>query len=65
MMIHPNDISLYLMNEDVSGKRHYYDYVDQMAKMIVDIVVNYRIDYPELRKLVEYAEENHSRLNTG
>lgn len=58
-----NSIKLYPMTQDVSGKRTHEQYVDQMASMIVRMVIDYRLDYSDLKALVIYAEQNHERLN--
>ncbi len=62
-MITANDIKLYPMTVDVIGARTHEEYVDNMASMIVSMVVGYRLDYSELRKLIDYSEQNHARLN--
>jgi hypothetical protein len=56
-------VQLYPMTQDVMGQRSYNEYLDSMARMIVNLSIGYRIDYKELRKLIDYAEANHSRLN--
>ena len=63
MPVQADDITLYPMTMDVRGLRTHEEYVDAMAKMIVDMVIDYRIDYPQLQLLVHYAEDNHYRLN--
>jgi hypothetical protein len=54
---------LYPMTPDVQGTRTYEEYLDAMANLIVSITIDYRLPYRELRKLVDYAEANHYRLN--
>lgn len=63
MNVKPSDIKLYPMTMDVRGERTHEQYVDAMAKWLVSEVIGYRLDYAELRKLVDYAEQNHDRLN--
>lgn len=62
-MIDAKDIKLYPMTADVTGRRTHQEYVDEMASMLVGIVIGYRLDYGTFRKLLDYAEENHERLN--
>lgn len=63
IQIKAEDIELYPMNDDIYGRRTHQQYVDVMATMIVDIVINYRLNWDDLRKLVDYAQQNVSRLN--
>lgn len=62
-MIKPEQIHLYPMNDDVYGRRTHAQYVDDMATLFVRIVTGYRIDYDVQRQLIQYAEENHEKLN--
>lgn len=54
-MIKPEDISLYLMTQDVTGQRTYKEYVDSMANMVLDMMIGYRLDPETLYKLAQYA----------
>ncbi len=62
-MIKPEQILLYPMTNDVLGRRTHAQYVDDMATMFVRMVTGYRLDYDTQRLLLQYAEENHDRLN--
>ena len=60
----PEDIRLYPMTQDVYGERTHEQYVDSMAAAIIAAVCDYRLEYKEFRKLLDYAEWHHDRLNT-
>ena len=57
-----SDIRLYPMTMDVTGKRTHQQYVDEMAKMLINIHCNYRLEWEDFRKLIDYAEQNYERL---
>jgi hypothetical protein len=64
-MINPDDIKLWPMTMDVRGDRSHTEYVDSLAKWIVNNVIGFKLSYDSFRMLIDYAEENHDRLNEG
>jgi hypothetical protein len=63
-VLRAKDIKLYPSTALVNGNITYEEYVDSMARCLLrEMVIDRRVDYSELRKLVDYAEQNHERLN--
>lgn len=62
-MIKAEDIRLYPMTIDVTGRRTHEQYVDDMASIFVRIVTGYRLDFETQRQLIDYAEQHYKRLN--
>lgn len=56
-MINAEDIKLYPMTMDVLGKRTHQEYVDSMSNKIKELYYDYRMDFEDIYKLVEYTEQ--------
>lgn len=54
-MITPEDIRLYPMTQDVTGQRTHEEYVNSMANMVLNLMIDYRLDPDTLYKLALYA----------
>lgn len=64
-MIKPEDIRLYPMTQDVMGKRTHKQYVDQMAAKVAELYYDYRIDFEDIHKLVDYVKQRQEATHHG
>lgn len=62
-MIKPENIRLYPMTQDVMGKRTHEEYVNVMANKIGELYYDYRMEFEDIHKLVEYVEQNVRAAN--
>lgn len=56
-MISAEDIKLYPMTMDLSGKRTHQEYVDSMSNKIKELYYDYRMEFEDIYKLVKYTEQ--------